>query len=402
VLLSTSIRVDGAAVACKFWPDNSHEDNMPADPQFDYWTREIQERDEKGFVATREVPFIQDRETTAEISGYWRVWAARTKTNWPVLTWIDTDREGGSHVVQWGGGRPKVYNDDQWHEFVSQTFPHCAAIREAEFKAAVESGVWPDGLRAIPQDAEERFDIIPDTDVDQGGNNPVDESGEAVDAYHQQVSEKLAALVEKGTAIGAIDSQVKAEAAAKIRDDILALGTMGEAKRKEEAKPFDEAKARVQAKWVPVLKPASELAIALLNKIDAWKRAEKRRLEELERKRVAEETRKRLEAEAAARAAEAAQRGEEAPPAPSAAEIEQQAQAEAQAAPVEVQAPRVQGSATARATSKAKRKTGKITDVDKFIAAIREQADFKEWLQDKADKLARANTALDGMEIDNG
>ncbi len=34
--------------------------------------------------------------------------------------------------------------------------------------------------------------------------------------------------------------------------------------------------------------------------------------------------------------------------------------------------------------------------------AIKDQSDFKEWLQAKADKLARADTKLAGMEIDNG
>lgn len=375
---------------------------MPADPQFDYWTREIELRDQQKFVATIDVPFIQSRETTAEISGYWRVMAARTKTNWPLLIWRDADAGQSQHLVQWGGGRPKVLKDAEYDDLRTFTLPHLAAIREVEFEQAVRSKAWPDGLIAIPSDPNERFDIIPDTPASEGGNMATGEDGEPVDAYHEQIVTKLAALMEKGKAIKVTDAGT-AQKAAAIRDDILALGKMGEARRKEEAKPFDDGKAKVQNKWVPSLQPASALAIALLNAIEDWKRAERRRLEAEERKRIAEETAKRIadEAEARKQAAEAA--GQVAADIPTAEEIEAQATAEAAAAPVQVEAPRVQGSATARAASKAKTVKAKIVDAGLLATHLIDSndADMIAYLQKRADAALRAKITLPGTEADN-
>ena len=57
------------------------------------------------------------------------------------------------------------------------------------------------------------------------------------------------------------------------------------------------------------------------------------------------------------------------------------------------------GTATGRGVTVAKRKVGVITDPVAFFAAVKEDADIKEALQKKANALARAGTALAGMEI---
>ena len=127
----------------------------------------------------------------------------------------------------------------------------------------------------------------------------------------------------------------------------------------------------------------------LVNAIDAFQKAEAKRLKDIadaeaeaERQRVATETANRLAAQGAT-------------------EAEQEAAAEEAAAAVEtvkVEPVKV-SSAHGRAVTKAKRKGGKITDQAAFIEAIKGGEDFTDWLQNKADAIARSKTPVAGMII---
>ena len=380
-----------------------------SDPQFDYWRSEIARVEAGGEPIDEHRPGNE----AASISGYWRVLAAKLKTDWPVIV----QRRNGEelYTIQWGGGRPKVMTEAEADEFTNNTFLKCKAVRRLDWTAAVERGEWQDGKRAIPQTDEEKHDIIPDTPTSEGGNNPVDEeTGEEVDAFWLQIKTKLEAQIAKGKAIGKIDSLEKANAAAAVRDAIREIGALGEKRRKEEKEPHDKAAAAVQAKWVPVLGPASTLAAGLLADIDAFQRAEKARLEREERERIRRETEERLRREAEERrereereAAERAARGEAYTPAgdvPTDADIAAQAEQAAAEAPVEVAKPVVQGSAFSRATSRAKVARGKIVDLGKLAAHFVEQKDedFIAYLQKRVDGAYRVKLTLPGTEADNG
>lgn len=419
---------------------------------FPYWHSEIA-RTEAGGEAVD--PQRHER-SGDDILGYWRIIAAKMKTDWPVLIHRRDDAEG--YTVQFGGGRPRPFNEGEEQAFRDGTFLKCKAVRRSDWTLAVQRGEWPDDQkRAIPQSPEEKYDIIPTTPESEGGNQITDDrTGEVVDAFWAQIRDKLASQITKAGALGTlfkqkragkdypiikITTQAQAEQAAAIRDAIRELGGMGEKKRKEEKKPFDDGAAAVQAKWVPVLEPASETALGLLNGIDEFQAAEKARLEKIERDRIAEETRQRLAKEAedrkieadriaeetrqrlakeaADRAAEAEQQGApapaapteeeieaqiaaEAPPVPTSAEIEAQALQTAAEAPVEVTKPQVQGGAYSRAASKSRIAVGTITDLaalaKHFVDA--KDADFIDYMQKRANAAARAKITLPGMRIE--
>lgn len=362
-----------------------------------YWKSEIA-RIERGGAT---LPDDRQGNESASIQGYWRVQASKMKHDWPVLIWREPDELKNPQrlfSIQWGAGRPKIMTDAEVLEFTESTFLRCQAVRRIDWTAAVERGAWADGKIARPTSAEERLDIIPSTPAGEGGN-AVDENGDPIDSEWEQIKAKLEKQIERARELGPVNTKEQAEAAANIRETILGLGKLGEVKRKTEKKPFDDGAAKVQAKYVPTLEPASAIAKALLDAIDRWQRAEQARLVAEQRAREAAERKRLAEEEAARLAAEQPTKSQEEIAAEAAAAAEE---AMAQAPAVEIAKPVVQGSNFSRAQSKAKRKTGVITDVDAFIAAIKEQADFKEWLQGKANSLARANTALPGMEIDNG
>lgn len=379
--------------------------------------------------AERKNPTPEERRTDrttepAEMAGYWRIIGARTKVDYPLMIW---PIEGSNAAIfQIGRKTPMntVEHPKEWDELVSHSWLKCVAVEKADWDLALDTGRWPPEpdfpkgkpARALTEAEKAGIDVIPQTPRKEGGNAPdeppVDEDGKPLDATYIQVRDNLKKALEQAEKLGPITSLEKANQAAEIVELLSSNGSIGEAKRKAEKKPHDDAADKVQAKWVPILQPASEMIKTLRKLVQKFKDEEEARLkEEARRARVAEE--KRLADEAAKRIADEAERvalatGQEMPDAE---EIAEQAQEEAQAQMA--QAPQVDttvrvGTATGRGISVPKKKRGHIEDVDAFIGALRppgkfedwpETNDFKVWLQDKADKLARANTELAGMKI---
>jgi len=350
-----------------------------------YWNKEL-DAIAAGFVPSIDAPSTLSRDTSDEpVDGYWRIMAARTKADAPVAIWHD-----GERVMLKIGRRDPMDNEaPDFEAFFASSWPKCAAVLEADYHAALASGIWPgDGKQSRQMSEEERLDIIPTTPADQGGNM-VDENGEPLDPYHQTILAKATSLVEKANELGALNSMEKAEKAATIVTDTRSLRKIADGKRDEQKRPHDEAAARVQAKWKPILDSLDTVTKSLVNAIDTFQRAEAARIKreadeaaEAERQRVAAETAKRMEQQGATEE-EAAAAAEEA-----AAAVET-----VHVAPVKV------ASAHGRAVSKAKRKVGVITDQAAFIDAIKAGEDFTTWLQNKADAIARSKTPVAGMKI---
>jgi len=372
----------------------------PAD--YKYWRAELK------------APGSQPRnEVTERVAGYWRADGARTKPSWPVAVWYDDDGTPHHKV-----GNSQKDGEDLFLEFLSEaTWLRTVAVPHAEYLVALDTGRWPsDGKHARHMDAEEKLDIIPGTPSDQGGNMP--EGDDDADQFHAQIKAKLEKAQAALIAIGKIDTEDKATKAAAQIEILREAGKLGEAKRKIEKAPHDAAAAAVQTKWVPVLTPASEAIKAGVDGIDKFQKAERARLQAIadeaarvERARlqaIADEEarveRERLQAiadaEAAAenerRQAEAEKQGAVAELVEAEAVVVEAEQVKV-AAPV-VEAPRV-STAYGRAVSKATVRKGRITDEAAFIRAIKGQDDFKEFLQDKANKLARAKAPVKGMEV---
>jgi hypothetical protein len=342
------------------------------------------------------------------MSGFWRIMGARTKPDWPVAIWTD---EGQTETI-FQIGRKVMRTDtheNEWHEFCAASWLKCIAVKQKDWETALERGTWDDKKPAREISTEEKLDIIPATPASEGGNQPVDENGNPIDEFWLQIKTKLEAGIEKLKELGAITTMEKANEAAEILEPLRAAGKMGEEQRKKEKKPHDDASKAVQQKWVPILEPASETIDATVRAIEAFKRAEQKRIDDEAAKKRREEEAKIREAERARLAKEAEDRAAEARAAgddpsedmPTPEEIEERAAevaAERMAeVPVETTKVRV-GTAHGKAVSKATVYGGEITDVDLFFQSIKEHVDTKEFLQRKADALGRAKATVPGME----
>ncbi len=345
-----------------------------------------------------------------QLEGFWRLEASPTKVDWPVAIWTS---EGGTFWQVGQMVRNTAEHASQWEDFAHNAFLRCVAVPEDVYRAAVDSGLWPDGKEARKFTPEERADIIPAaTDSEGRGTNvPVDEeTGEPVDTFHQQIAEKITAQLEKVGKLGAITSLEIANKAAEIIEALRTLGKLGEAKRKEEIEPHRLAAQAVQDKWLPYLQPASATIESITAAIQKFRKREEERVRreqeaqrEAERQRLAEEAAENLRQQAAEEAKQAQRLGLEST-SPTEQEIVEQAEeiaAEA-VATMPAPAPKIRvGKKFGKAVPNRKTKRGRITDQAAFIAAISEHPDFVEWLEDKANKLARANAVVDGMEIVN-
>lgn len=333
-----------------------------------------------------------DRTTDpALMLGFWRNIGPRTGYDEPIAIWIADGQT--VPIFQRGTRRPLDVETgaDTFQRFLNVGWLKCVAVRKAEWDVAMESGRWNDGKISRPTSIEEQLDIIPTTPADQGGNM----SAEEVLSLEQQIAAKVDAELAKANALGAISTMEKATQAAEIVDTVRKLWKIGDTKREEEFRPHKDAADAVQAKWSGPLEKAKLLGTKLVANIEAFKRAEQARLQReadeaarVERERLAAEA-QRIRDENDQRIAEANAAGEASPVL--------EAEPAVQIVAAVVAAPKV-SSAFGRAISKPKVKKGRIIDEAKFIKFLRSQADFKLWLQDKADKLARAKLEAPGVE----
>lgn len=238
---------------------------------------------------------------------------------------------------------------------------------------AYEAGSWPNDM--APED--KRFG--PDGVPLPGDNKPPVEEGSAED-----ISERIDAAIGviRATLTDAdgklaVADQDAADKAANARDRLRSLADEAENARKAEKKPFDDSAKAVQQKWLPIKEKADTAAQLLGNALTAFLTAEQRRKDEL--------------AKAAREAAEAAvQAGTP---------IEEVAADLAAAKPQKV---RAGGAISGRRASLRTVKSAKITDYAKLLAAVAEQPEVKEAVTAVANRSARANITLPGMEIVTG
>lgn len=357
------------------------------------------------------------------MGGYWRQVGARTLHDTPVMIWTEEDpakNPSGATIFQRGTWvHNTVEHEAMWHQWSGKGWLHCVAVTREEYDTAQKTGRWPDGKKAREMTAAEDADIIPDTPASEGGNAAgpditaqaaalVERIGDE-DPFREQVVARIESALDKIQAVGKIDTMEKAETVAAAIETLRKVGPQGEARRKSEKAPWLNGASAVDAKWTALVAASNEIKVAT-EAIEAFKRSEKQRLEAVERERqrqerdrLAEENRKRLEAEAAEEARLAANRGEPEPEQPSADEIAAQAQqmaaeqVEETARPVEAPVVRT---TYGKAVSARKKTVGKIVDYDAFVAAAKNQPAVREFFQTLADKLARAGTTLDGMTID--
>lgn len=315
-------------------------------------------------------------EVEVPIDGFWRAVAAKSKADYPVAIWHDGDDE----VIK-VGNKKFAGNMPEGNDFRDGTWNHCQAVTQEVYQAALDTGFWPDGKNARKMDDAEKMGI----DVGSGDNAaPIEET----------IEEQIDAAVAKAQAITSIKTEDEARVANELAAKLKILFDLGDAARVQEKAPHDQAAKDVQAKWLPIIVPASDARERLVGKgglVKRWLQAEQARIDEearIERQRIAAEA-ERIRQENEKAAAEATDKGEPAPapvaaPDPAPAAEPQRARA---------------GSTFGRATGLRKVTRAKITDISKLLQALSAHKEMVEFAQTLANRAAKAGIPLDGMEI---
>jgi hypothetical protein len=106
----------------------------------------------------------------------------------------------------------------------------------------------------------------------------------------------------------AIENQAQADTVAKLIDEFRAAAKTADDARKEEARPFDEGKAKVQEKYAVLIADTKAQKGSIVRALEALKATLTPWLQKLERERREAETAARIAAEEKARAAAEAMR----------------------------------------------------------------------------------------------
>ena len=319
----------------------------------------------------------QDHANLTDIGqGFWRQRSAKSKPDYPIAVWFEED----APVIKVGNSVKR--GADELLVFLSEaTWLNSIAVTHADYKSAMDSGFWSDGKPARKMDEAERHGI----DVSAGDNAaPVEET----------LAEQIATAVAKAEAITKISTEADAKAANELAEKLNVLFKLGDAERAKEKAPFDQGAKDVQARWLPIINPATEARERLVGKgglVKRWLMEEQRKIDEAaaaERKRIIDEGEAARRANEQA-AAEAADKGVPAPepiaaPAPAPAAEPPRARA---------------GSSFGRATGLRKTVRANITDISKLLQALATHKEMLEFAQTLANRAAKAGIPLDGMEI---
>lgn len=319
----------------------------------------------------------QSRDTAdGDTDGFWRAKAAKTKPDYPVAIWHDGDDE----VIKIGN-KQIAGNMPEGNDFRDGTWQHCIAVTKEQYDAAIETGFWADGKNSRKMSAEEKMGI----DIAPGDNAaPIDET----------ISDQISAAVAKADAIKSVKTEAEAKAANELADKLNTLFKLGDAERAKEKAPFDQGAKDVQARWLPIINPASEARERLVGRgglVKQWLKAEQDRIdrEDAEERRRQQEEADRIRRENEKAAAEAAEQGKPepepiAPPDPVPAVEPQRARA---------------GNTFGRATGLRKVVSAQIDDIEKVLLALKTHKEMIAMVQTLANRAAKAGIALDGMTI---
>jgi len=353
---------------------------MPVNHAYDLWHAEQK-------TPTPEERRADRTTEAAEMSGFWRMHGARTKTDWPVAIW---NGEGQDETIFQIGRKVRntAEHRDEWDDFVASSWLHCTAVTEREYHDAMGTGFWVDLKPARQMTEEEKLGI----DTSTGGNNPpIDES----------LADQIASLVDKAKATPEPKTQDEANAATAILDKLRALLKRAEAERVTEKEPFLQGSREVDAKWGAIANPGKEAGVDLDNRRKAYLRKEQARLDAeaaAERKRqqdLVDAENERIRKENEARLAAAQDHGNYDPTDPTDEPPELLPEV---AAPV-IAAPRATASsAYGRASGLKTVKVAVVDDPTKLASHFIEakDVDFADYLQKRAAAALRGKVTLPG------
>ena len=325
-----------------------------------------------------------------QCNGYWRIHAAKTKTDWPVLIWTSPDAPDNGTAVRIGGTEFNAKADpERWQAFVTGSWLHCAAVTREEYSRALNTGFWSDGRPARKMTQAEKLGV--DTEVGGDGTN--------APAKEEILAEQIASLAAKLKATPEPTTQEQADALQTLLDKMTILLKEAEAERVAEKEPHLQASREVDARWKSIAEPGVEARFAADNRKKSYLK------KEMQRRQAEAEAKAKEEAER--RAAEQEERNRELA-----------AQAESMGMPVEdladpvapepiapapVEMPKA-SSAVGRASGLKKVRRGKITDlqmlIDYFFPADgNPDPEALAYLQGRVDKATRAKITLPGVTV---
>lgn len=334
-----------------------------------------------------------EHDTDSNICGRWRIVGAKTKPDYPVAIWPT----GTGQLLKIGRQEAVSQNSTDWHEFIGNGWTKCIAVSVVEYDAAVAHGVWPnDGKPARRQTEAEKAGF---SMTGLGDNAPPAE---------EAIADQIASAVESAQKITAVIDADGARKANEMAERLQTLFKLGNAERDKEKRPHDDASKAVQAKWLPVITPASDERVRVLGLAKAWVKAEEDRQRaaaeaarrvrqaeiDAENERIRQENERRM-AEARVAFADAVENGDSAPP-PVAEQIEE-------LAPAVTEAPKVQATSSyGRAVGLRTVTRANITDMRALTLALLDTGhpELQDMIKRLADRAAKAGIALSGMVIE--
>lgn len=342
--------------------------------RYAYWMREM-DAIGGGFVPTIDQPRTTTEATDEPLDGYWRIMAAKTKPDAPVAIWTEGENGGATTWVKIGRRNPFNINGDKREagDFGTTGWTKLAAVSEEDYKAALETGVWPGDKKPSRQMSIEEQLGIPDLNVAVEGDN-----GETVPAY-EILEDVVQRAIDKSKEL-TIATKDEADIAMALVDRLAGLHTYTGTRAATAIQPLKDALNTEVGHWGFVYK-ADDARKALKKRVQDW---------------LAEEQAK------ANRAAEAAT-------AKKLADAQQQAEqlgmnpAEVEVAPVTAEKVTA-GAAHGRSVSGTGTKwVGEITDPAALAAHLigTKDADMMATLQKKADAAARtfkSETPIPGVK----
>lgn len=287
----------------------------------------------------------------------------------PVAIW---ENKAGEIVAKVGSEMAKNA-DDVW------TWCCRHPVTEKVYRSVVEGGAWPDSA--------------PVNEVVRGmGDNLPEDPFEALKLEIAGEVEIANELLKKG-----IKSDDDADALANLAKRFTTLKNRADKMFDVEKEPWRIGGKAVDDKFRDARGTTGEFAETIKKTLDKYLKM--KRDEEAARVRRAAE-----EAEAKRRAAEEAERKamQEARSADEARIADERAarlRREAEEAESEAKARPVSAGRTGSKVVLRTFKSAKIVDFDKLVDALKKHPDFKEFVQTMADRAARQNIELDGMEI---
>jgi hypothetical protein len=285
--------------------------------------------------------------------GFWRIIGARTKWDTPCAIWQD----GDTRVIKWGRKDPIPFVMREEEDWWTWSYPKARAVTQEDWEAAVRSGEWTDDGKPARQPTK-----------------VADEPAKAEQSNYAStaavITERLNEIIEAAEAIGS--PILTSESAAKANEIGIRLRAVleeGTAARNKELAPVEEQMGQIKSAW-QIVPYADGYLKGLRSRVRDYLKREEQRLAN--------------EAKQSTGAAPAV--GADPPPTSS-----------GSAAPVDT--PKIT-SQFGRAVTLRTARVGVITDEAAFIAVIRNDKDFQELLQKKANAYARAQTAVAGMTIE--